>query len=428
MQETQSRPELKIYGANITFEFTHTGNRPADRVYGESASAALLTGILLAAAGVLATAGMAAPMPSLPEVQPLTLGAAAVFLLLAIMAGMHGVNRFLRRRQEIDAALDGLVTELSVEDTRLVRLFASGRAESGTRDEIHDVLIERRREYFSAEGEQARVNSFAVLCVELARGGRIGLVGPVPGGAEQEQDLHWMAGELRQALRVPHGDPPSPVDEVKLVRGDDGITIEVPHRAPAQVWRADVTGLTVSGCCLCGFLYGSAGIVMTTTWHDKGLANMDWTPVTILCIVASSFAALFAIGLLVQLIGRSWLLADIADKTAAWVGVRGDRLFRRYLSGREETWPRTDIAAVCRDSVGQLLQVRMHFKQGAIVHLYGELAANGSQPRDQEALAWIADRLSAALPRPEPASTPIASSSAIIDLDQSRGKAGEFRE
>lgn len=423
-----SRPELKIYGENITFVFPRTGAKPADRVHGELwKSAARAVGLLAAAIFLFVSVGMVqGQLQAFPAAEQLILGMAGFLLLLAIVAGMRGIYIYRRRHQQIEAALESTLTEFSVEDGRLVRRYASGHEEIWPRAEIYDVIVEVRFAYVEREDE-TEINAFAVLCLVLQTGRRVDLWGPAPAASNQEQDLHWMANELRTSLRVPRSAPPSPDEKVKLARTADGITIEVPYKEPLSEWRATISGLLAMGGSVGGFLYLATGFVFLARWHEHGMEEMDWKPILVISLVGTAFVALACFGILVQLIGKKWIVRDIVDKTPAWIGVRTGCLFRRYLSGREVTWPAEQIAAVSHDRVKDRVQVRLHLKSGVVEHLYGDLHGI-AQPREREALAWIADQLTAALsPGPTaPAQAPGAST-AITDLAGAKRDDDKYR-
>ncbi len=414
------RPELKIYGENITFNFPRSGAKPADRVLGEVLkSAARAIGLLAAAVFLFVSLPLVqGQLAMFPAAEYLILGMGGFLLLMAIMAGARGVYLYRRRHQQIEAALASTLTEFSVEDGRLVRRYASGHEEVWPRAEIHDVIVEIRFEYVVREEETA-VNALAVLCLVLQTGRRVDLWGRAPAGSHQEQDLQWMANELRTSLRVPHGATPPPVDSVKLAKTADGITIEVPYKEPLTVWRATISGFLAMGGPVGGILYLAAGVVFLVRWHEKGLEEMDWTPIQVVSGVGTAIVVLSSIGILVQLIGKKWIVRGITDNTPAWIGVRAGCLFRRYLSGREDTWPADQIAAVSSDTVKERVQVRLHLKSRTVAHLYGDqhAAAPGHAWEPRGRSAWIANQLTAALfPGPAaPAQTP-ETSNAIIDL------------
>jgi hypothetical protein len=423
-----SRPELKVYGENITFVFPRTGVKPADRVLGELwKSAARAVGLLVAAIFLFVALPLVqGQLQMFPAAEFLILGMGGFLLLMAILAGVRGIYIYRRRHQQIEAALASTLTEFSVEEGRLVRRYASGHEEIWPRAEIHDVIVEVRFEYVEREDE-TEINSFAVLCLVLQTGRRVDLWGRAPTASLQEQDLHWMANELRNSLRVPHGPIPPPVENVKLAKTADGITIEVSYREPLVVWRATISGFLAMGISIGGFLYFATGVVFLARWHENGMEGIDWKPIKVVSGVGTSFVALACIGVLVQVIGKKGIVRGITDTTPAWIGVRAGCLFRRYLSGREETWPAEQIAAVSKDHVKDRVQVRLHLKSGAVEHLHGDLHAI-AQPREREALAWIADQLTAALcPDPAaPAQTPGATDS-IIDLTSPRRDDGQYR-
>jgi hypothetical protein len=411
------RPELKVYGDNIVFVFPRTGDKPADQVHRELWMFAALTLGLLVMAIVLLVSAAADLLP---------LGMGSLFLLMAIAAGMRGIYAYRRRHQQVEAALERTPTELSVEGGCLLRRYASGRAEVWPRSEIHDVMLERRVEYLQRE-EDTEINFYVVLCLVLQTGRRVDLWERAPAASLQEQDLQWMANEFRSSLRVPHGATPPPVEGVKLAKTADGITIEVPHKEPLAEWRANIHGFLAMGGSIGGILYFATGFVFLASWHRDGLEGIDWTPITVLSILGTSFVVLACIGILVQLLGKKWIVRDITDKTPAWIGVRAGCLFRRYLSGREETWPAEQVAAVRNECVKDRAQVRHHLKSGAVEHLYGDLPSI-AQPREREALSWIADQLMAALfPIPVPPAQTPSASNAIIDLTSPRRDDGQYR-
>ena len=81
----------------------------------------------------------------------------------------------------------------------------------------------------------------------LRAGGKVDLYGPAEPGSLQEQDLYWMASELRRALQVPYDAPPTPLEGASLEKTADGITIHVPGKDPVEEWRGERESLFVHG-------------------------------------------------------------------------------------------------------------------------------------------------------------------------------------
>ena len=70
----------------------------------------------------------------------------ASFAGLSLLTGLVALYRYRQRDQLIEEAIDGLETELSVENRRLIRRHASGREVVWPREKIEDVVAERRTE------------------------------------------------------------------------------------------------------------------------------------------------------------------------------------------------------------------------------------------------------------------------------------------
>src|SRR5205085_4146589 len=154
----------------------------------------------------------------------------------------------VRHRQWlIQRELDQLVVALCVEDSRLIRRFASDREVVWPREQVEDVQVLTLTET-TGENENATTTTYCQLTLLLRDGQREPLyerAGPITNDAT---DLFWMAGEIQRALRVPYDRPPTPIDGAVLERLPGGIEVRLPHVDPETAWRQSCREVLAMGC------------------------------------------------------------------------------------------------------------------------------------------------------------------------------------
>jgi hypothetical protein len=215
--------------------------------------------------------------------------------------------------------------------------------------------------------------------------------------------------------------PPVPIEGAALDRLANGIEVRLPHVDPEQAWRESWRGLLWTGVSLVGFLgiiflaFGAAALfdeVGSKAWQDS------------LFILLSMFivAVLFGGLALIEYVTKLSALADYADRTPIAVGVRSGMLYRKYASGREETWSAAEITAVVVSALAETnlpLGVHVQLTQGKPVHLHGRVKQIPGAKLQIEGLRWLADELGKALglvTEPVRPTTPVSPDEAIIDF------------
>ncbi len=408
----QSRPELKIYGeGNITFVYAGPKERPADQVVGNLVGTAVGVAILFIIGTILLIVAWSERNNGNG---PVVFLVGCGFMVLAPPGAWWTWDRYRHRDQIIQDALDQLTIELSVENRRLIRRYASRREEAWPREKIEDVVVERHTEtHGSAENEATAV--YCLLNLILRAGGKVDLYGRAGWGTLQEQDMRWMAGELRRALQVPYDAPPAPMLGAAVERNADGITIRVPHKDPATAWREDFLGPFQWIACNTVLLLFCSAILAIGAFVSDG-KDPPWETVVGVLAGIPIAAAIVGIMPLLQSFNKTEEVNAIADRTVIALGARAGALVRRYASNRDELWAGSDIAAVRVERVKDKDQVQLLLKKGEVIHLFGEVRVDDKNKLEREGLIWLALELarSLGLAAAEPVKEPANLSEAII--------------
>ncbi len=389
-----ARPELKIDGDTIAFVYPRSGEEPADKERRQvrgvmtAVMACLFLGIVL-----LTFAWTTTKTDTGGRVALFIVGCSFLVLVPTGIGWMW--HRYRHRDRIIQKMLDQVTTELSVVKRRLIRRYASGREEVWPRQKIEDILVEQRTE--SVGGESNETIQVCDLRLSLREGGKVHLYGRAAAGTSQEQDLHWMAGELRRALQVPYAAPPTPIEGASVERHADELVVGVPYKEPEAVWRESIAvwfqligGMSV-------FLAFSGSIATICALAAEDADPHGWQGVGFIFGSIPVVAVLFGAMALMQYGNKTQELKEIADRTLVALGVRSAKLFRRYASGREECWPGTDIAALRVDRAKKNDHVQLRLKDGMIVHIFGKVPAGERHKLQREGLQWLALELSRGL-------------------------------
>jgi hypothetical protein len=389
-----ARPELKIDGDTIAFVYPRSGEEPADnerrQVWGmmTAVMACLFLGTVL-----LTFAWTASKTDTGGRVAVFIVGCGFMVLVPTGIGWMW--HRYRHRDRIIQKMLDQVTTELSVVKRRLIRRYASGREVGWPREKIEDVLVEKRTE--SVGGESNETIQVCDLRLSLREGGKVHLYGRAAAGTFQEQDLHWMAGELRRALQVPYAAPPTPIEGASVERNADELVVRVPYKEPEAVWRESMWTWfqLIGGVSVFLAFSGSIATICALTGNDADpngwlAVGFVFGSIPIVAVPCGAMA-------LMQYVNKTQELKEIADRTLVALGVRSTTLFRRYASGREECWPGTDIAAVRVDGAKKNDHVQVRLKEGMIVHLFGQVPADERHKLEREGLQWLALELSRGL-------------------------------
>jgi hypothetical protein len=407
---SQQLPELEIRGDDIAFVFPETGKRPNDRLWcdplgplsarwRELLSAIAAVFILGALGAGFLTFAVLVPEGRASNERGALLGLGGAFLLLAPLSALWALHRFRHYEWYLQKARDQRPTELGVESRCLVRRYASGRTQVWPREQIENVLVERRGEVTSS-GENDHVILVGYLRLILRAGGTVDLYGPAAPDSVLEDHLHGMAGELRRALQVPYDAPPTPLAGASVERSASGVTIRLPSADPEAVWRDGVRTHLWGAALVAGFLGICWAIFHSRAIFFEEVGSKPWQDSLFMLVCIPITATIFCSIALARYLNKSQGVQAIADRTPVALAVRAGALYRCYQSGREECWLGGDIAAVRVDRVNKCDQVRLHLKGGATVHLFGNVAANEPNKLLREGLTWLALQLGLGLGPP----------------------------
>jgi hypothetical protein len=403
---SQQVPELEIRGDDIAFVF------PKSWVFNDpllgdplrqlpprrrDLLSALMASFILGGLGAfLLTIALLVPEVRTPNARWVLLGPAIAFLLLCPLSAWWSVYRFRHYEHYQHKARDSRQIELAVESRQLVRRYASGRTQVWPREQIENVVVERRGERISS-GENDHIIVVSYLRLSLRAGGKVDLYGPAGPDSHWEEHLHLMAEELRRALQVPYDAPPTPLVGATVERTSEGVTVHLPFANPEAVWRENVCIHLWAAAFLGGFLAIIWTISGSRSLFVEAVGSKPWLDSLFILVCAFITATIFCSIALVQYLNKTQHVREIADRTPVSLAVRAGSLCRRYHSGREECWTGSDIAAVRVDRVNKCDQVQLLLNGCVTVHLYGNVSVNEPNKLLREGLVWLTLQLSLGL-------------------------------
>lgn len=387
---SQKLPELEIRSDGIAFVYPKL-REPPER-WLELLKAIPGVFILVGIGVFFLTLAALVPEERPPQERWSFFGIGCGFLLLGPLAAFWTWHRFRYHEWYVQRARDQQLTELAVENHRLIRRYASGRTEGWPREQIENVVVDRRRVSVSS-GENYETAILGYLCLFLRAGGKVDLSGPAPPDSIQEERLHRMARELQRALQVPYDAAPTPVAGASVERTAEGVTIRLPSVAPEAAWRDGVrTHLWAAGM-IGGFLAICWAIFHSRAIFLAEVGSKPWSDSLFLLVCIPITATIFCSIAFAQYLNKSEGVRTIADRTLVALAVRSGTLYRCYQSGREECWSGSDIAAVQVDRVKKCFQVQLHLKGGSAIHLFGNVAVDERNKLLREGLTWVALQL-----------------------------------